>query len=302
MSAETPDNEIPVEPKRTRLGALKTLGAAIVGVAAGTAFTKERTASAATGLDLVLGTANTAEDQTKLTMGGTLPANTSAFVVAAANANAAIEGNSSSIGVLGNATTGVMGVGDIGGVFAGDANAIMLRPQSFAGESIPSSDDHLQGDMLVDVNGVLWLCVAGGTTDNPPGTWIEVSHGGMRLLPSPQRAYDSRVARNGARVNQGQTVTIPIAGVVPGVPLNALGVVVNLTVDKTLGGGFLTAYPAGTAVPATSNVNWNTNGQTIANGATIGLGGGGISLFADASVPAGTPATHVIVDVAGYIR
>jgi hypothetical protein len=297
MSAERPDSEIPVEPKRTRLGALKTLGVAIVGVAAGTAFTKERTASAATGTDLVLGTANTAEDQTKLTMDGTLPANTSAFVVAAANANAAIEGNSSSIGVLGNATTGVMGVGDIGGVFAGDANAIMLRPQSFAGESIPSTDDHLTGDLLVDANGVLWLCVADGT----PGAWIRVSHGGMRLLPSPQRAYDSR-AGNGARVNQGETVTIPIAGVVPGVPLNALGVIANLTVDRTLGGGFLTAYPAGTPVPTTSNVNWNTNDQTIANGATIGLGGGGISLFADASVPAGTPATHVIVDVAGYVR
>jgi hypothetical protein len=297
MSAETPDSEIRVEPKRTRLGALKTLGVAVAGVVAGTAFGKERTASAATGADLVLGTANTAEDQTTLTMDGTLPADTSAFVVAAANANAAIEGNSSSIGVLGNATTGVMGVGDIGGVFSGDSNAINLHPQKFAGESIPSSDDHLQGDMLVDLNGVLWLCVADGT----PGTWIEVSHGGMRLLPGPQRAYDSRVG-NGPRVNQGETVTIPIAGVVPGVPLNALGVIANLTVDRTLGGGFLTAYPAGTPVPGTSNVNWNTNDQTIANGATIGLGGGGISLFADASVPAGTPATHVIVDVAGYIR
>ena len=299
MSAETPDNEIPVEPKRTRLGALKTLGVAVVGIAAGTTFGKERTASAANGDPLAVGMTTTTELQTQLTMDGTLPANTSAFVVAAANANAAVEGNSSSIGVLGNATTGVMGVGDIGGVFSGDSNAINLNPQSFAGESIPSGDDHLKGDLLVDVNGVLWLCVADGT----PGTWIRVSHGGMRLLPSPQRAYDSRgVAGNGARVNQGETVTIQIAGVVPGVPLNALGVIANLTVDRTLGGGFLTAYPAGTAVPATSNVNWNTNGQTIANGATIGLGGGGISLFADASVPAGNPATHVIVDVAGYIR
>jgi len=298
MSAETPDNEIPVEPKRTRLGALKTLGVAVVGIAAGTTFGKERTASAANGDPLAVGMTTTTELQTQLTMDGTLPANTSAFVVAAANANAAVEGNSSSIGVLGNATTGVMGVGDIGGVFSGDSNAINLNPQSFAGESIPSGDDHLKGDLLVDVNGVLWLCVADGT----PGTWIRVSHGGMRLLPSPQRAYDSRVAGNGARVNQGETVTIQIAGVVPGVPLNALGVIANLTVDRTLGGGFLTAYPAGTPVPGTSNVNWNTNAQTIANGATIGLGGGGISLFADASVPAGTPATHVIVDVAGYIR
>jgi hypothetical protein len=195
-------------------------------------------------------------------------------------------------------TTGVMGVGDIGGVFSGDSNAINLNPQKFAGESIPSGDDHLKGDLLVDTNGILWLCVADGT----PGTWIEVSHGGMRLLPSPQRAYDSRVAGNGARVNQGEIVTIQIAGVVPGVPPNALGVIANLIVDRTLGGGFLTAYPAGTPVPATSNVNWNTNDQTIANGATIGLGGGGISLFADASILAGTPATHVIVDVAGYVR
>jgi hypothetical protein len=73
-------------------------------------------------------------------------------------------------------------------------------------------------------------------------------------------------------------------------------------VHSTVGGGFLKAYPGGAAPPATSSINWGASGQSIANGATIGLGStGAIALFADAGVPPGSPATHVIVDVTAYI-
>lgn len=286
MSEDRPDSS-----KRTRLDALKTLGAAAAGAVAGSLIGKE-SASAGNGAALVVGeTTNTAEDQTKLTMDGTL--NTSAFVVAAAKANAAIEGNSSSIGVLGNATTGVMGVGDVGGVFSGDANAVQLNPQRFAGESIPASDTHLKGDMLVDANGVLWLCVADGT----PGTWIRASHGGVRLLSQPQRAYDSR--NTGGTFSNTEVRNIAIAGAISGVPSNALGLVGNVTITETVGGGYLTIWPAGQTQPITSNINWSTDNMTVANSFNIAVGSGG----AISVVTVGTrgQTAQVIVDITGYV-
>jgi hypothetical protein len=286
------DGAGPEGTRRTRLGALKALGAAVVGGAAATTIGKVHAASAGTGAGLVLGSAaNPAEDQTKLTMDGTLPAATGAFVVTAANADRAIEGNSSSIGVLGNATTGVMGVGDIGGVFSGDSAAISLNPQTFAGDAIPSTDDHLKGDLLVDADGVLWLCIADGT----PGTWTAVSGGAIRLLATPQRLYDSRNPGAGGPFAGYSTRTIDVTAAGIGVPANATAIVGNLTVTETDDVGFLTAYPAGQPTPITSNLNWS-GGQTIANSATVKLGDGGrISLYVERS------SAQVIVDVAGYV-
>lgn len=286
------------EHKRTRLGALKALGAAAAGLVGGTLVGKETTsAAAATGGSLTVGsTANAAEDQTKLTVDATLPANTSAFVVEAADANAAIEGNSSSIGVLGNATTGVMGVGNVGGVFSGDANAIQLNPQSASGA--PTAGDHLKGDVLVDNDGVLWLCIADGT----PGTWIKVSHGGIRLLDQPQRIYDSRVPGAGGAIQAGTTRTVPILGAndVNGFPLavppQALGIVCNLTVTETTSFGFLQAWPDGPRPTSGSNVNWVAGGLAAANAATVRLGSdGSIRLYVERSD------AQAIVDVSAYI-
>jgi len=197
--------------------------------------------------------------------------------------------------LTGSGPGGVLGLGTVGGVFSGSVVAINLDPQSSAGAPTGQA---FKGDMAVDSNGILYLCVAAGT----PGTWIKVSHGGTRLLASPQRAYSSTDVGNGAPMNQGETRTVPVAGVVAGVPANALGVVANLTVHHTVSGGFVIAWPAGTSKPATSNINWSATGQTVANGMTIALGNGGsVSLYADAGVTAGTPATHVILDITAYI-
>jgi hypothetical protein len=103
-------------------------------------------------------------------------------------------------------------------------------------------------------------------------------------------------------MNQGETRTVPLAGVVPGVPANAVGVIANLTVHSTVNGGYVTAFPAGASKPATSSINWGLTGTVIANGTTVALGtGGALSLFADASVSPGAPATHLILDNNGYV-
>jgi hypothetical protein len=282
------------EERTTRRDLLLTAGLAAAGATVAGQLVGADSADAADGNALLLGSSNTATNKTSLATSGTIVED-GALSIDAPNADYGVFADASSYGVVGSGPAGMLGLGFVGGVFSGSQVAIHLVPQAQAGA--PTAEA-FKGDMAIDSNGVLWLCVASGT----PGTWIRVSHGGTRLLADPQRAYSSTDVGPGTRMNQGETRSIPIGGVVPGVPGNALGVIVNLTVHMTLGGGFVTAWPAGASRPGTSTVNWNTPGQAVANGATLGLGAGGaISLFADAAVPAGSPATHVIVDVTGYV-
>jgi hypothetical protein len=283
------------EAARTnRRGLVRRAAAAALGLAALRSVTDAEQAQAADGDALLVGRANSAVSKTSLTTSGTI-ANDAAVLITAANADYGLEAQGSAIGLVGSASVGVVGVGSAGGFFSGSDVTISLDPTTTSG---PPTDQTYKGDMVLDADGVLWLCVA----DGAPGTWIRVSHGGTRLLPSPQRAYSSSDVGNGSKMNQGETRTIAIGGAVSGVPAIALGVVVNITVHDTVSGGYATVYPAGASRPATSTINWSTTGQSIANGATIGLGtNGGISIFTDAGVPAGSPATHIIVDVTGYI-
>lgn len=210
--------------------------------------------------------------------------------VAGANAQSGIKGSGRDIGVHGEAPIGVYGEGAVGGVFSGTDAAVSLTPAAAAG---PPSGVAVKGDLMVDSTGVLHLCVADGT----PGTWIAVSHGGVRFLASPQRAFSSV-----EKLTKQETRTIQIIGVVPGVPDNAIGIVGNLTIHQTHGGGYVTAFPAGTDRPLTSSINWGAPGQSIANAVSIRLGPtGAIALFADATVPDGSEATHAIVDITGYV-
>ncbi|MEQ1701095.1 MAG: sortase [Ilumatobacteraceae bacterium] len=60
-----------------------------------------------------------------------------------------------------------------------------------------------------------------------------------------------------------------------GVPADATAAVVNITLIKATGGGYLSAYPSGTAPPTTSNVNSDGAGRTIANLAHVKIGANG---------------------------
>ncbi len=81
-----------------------------------------------------------------------------------------------------------------------------------------------------------------------------------------------------------------------GVPSNATGVIVNVTVAGTTASSYLSVWPAGTARPTSSNLNW-TAGRTIPNLVMTRLGSGGALSIGNASGQA-----HVIVDVMGYVR
>ena len=290
----------------SRRDAVRTVGAAAAGLAVGSALASPGTAEGADGSSLVLGsTANTATSRTALNNSGAISdinQPVGALEIRAANADYGVYATASDFGVGGSAVVGVYGVGSVGALFSGSEAAVNLDPATTSGP--PLGPFNSKGDIVVDADGVLWLCVADAAgTPGSQGTWIRVSHGGTRLFSAPVRAYSSTDDARGA-LKRGETRTIGITSAIAPttLPANALGIVGNLTVHTTQVGGYVTAWPAGTPQPPTSNINWSGSGLAIANSLTVKLGtGGAINLFADALVASGDPATHVIVDVVGYI-
>ncbi|MFZ1489060.1 MAG: hypothetical protein WAS51_03910 [Ilumatobacteraceae bacterium] len=123
------------------------------------------------------------------------------------------------------------------------------------------------------------------------------SDGGQTVAVDPVRIFDTRggVGTAARALGPGETRQVQVAGR-GGVPSNATGVIVNVTVAGTTASSYLSVWPAGTARPTSSNLNW-TAGRTIPNLVMTRLGSGGALSIANASGQA-----HVIVDVMGYVR
>ena len=108
----------------------------------------------------------------------------------------------------------------------------------------------------------------------------------------PTRLMDTRRNLGGAMFGPGETRNLAVAGV-GGIPGGATAVALNVTVTQPSATSFVTVWPAGGAVPGTSNLNMIA-GQTVPNLVVVGLGGGQVSIrnaFGTA---------HVIVDVMGW--
>jgi hypothetical protein len=119
--------------------------------------------------------------------------------------------------------------------------------------------------------------------------------GGFRPV-NPARILDTRNAIGAprAQVPAGGTVTLTVAnhGGIPSV--GAAAAVMNVTVTRGTGSGWLTAYPTGTTRPNASNINF-VSGQTIPNLVTVKLGNGKVSFFNGSAKP-----IDVLADVAGW--
>jgi hypothetical protein len=83
------------------------------------------------------------------------------------------------------------------------------------------------------------------------------------------------------------------------VPAGATGVAANLTATSTTGWGYLTAWPSGAALPATSSLNWSNGGATVANGAIIKLAGNGALDLLSVTPGQALSAAHLL-DIFGY--
>jgi hypothetical protein len=118
---------------------------------------------------------------------------------------------------------------------------------------------------------------------------------------APVRVLDSRPTSQVGPFNTpwgGGTKRDIQIGNAAGVPANAAAVVLNVTVTDTTGNSFLSLWPAGTAQPTVSSLNW-TPGVTIPNAVTVKLGSGFANL-GKVSIYNLTGSVNVIVDVAGY--
>lgn len=153
-------------------------------------------------------------------------------------------------------------------------------------------------DLVVDVEGYVSPAASGGA-----------GAGLYAPLPSPERICDTRAgnpsALSGAAADNctgtddagstlaaGGTKTIDVAEAAFGIPADATAAVFNVTVANPTATGFLTVFPAGSAQPLASNVNYNAR-QVTANRVVVPLAGGQISIFSHAQA-------DVIVDVSGY--
>jgi hypothetical protein len=150
--------------------------------------------------------------------------------------------------------------------------------------------------VLVDVFG--WISTSG---------YNDASDSGSRIIPvAPTRILDTRSAPTpngwpgGQPMGEQQQLKLPVRGAqgVPNDP-NITGVVVNIT-GNNVGGGFtyLSASPNPFSGPEATTSNTNLGGgQTKANTAIVPINADGtISIFNRFS------ATHVIVDVLGYLQ
>ena len=124
------------------------------------------------------------------------------------------------------------------------------------------------------------------------------STAGSYLPLAPARITDTRphsgYPNSGDRLGPGATLNVQVSGA-GGVPTSgAAAVLINLTATNTSSGGYLTAYPQGTATPLASNLNW-TAGETVANRVMVPLGPTGMISVTNASGSA-----DVVIDVNGY--
>jgi hypothetical protein len=112
----------------------------------------------------------------------------------------------------------------------------------------------------------------------------------------PARLLDTRNGTGSVAgpVSSGSTLTLQVTGR-GGVPVSGVGaVVLNVTVTSPTATGHLTVFPAGTALPLASNLNF-VAGETVPNRVTVMLGAGGqVTIFNYGG------SVHIVADVNGW--
>lgn len=129
----------------------------------------------------------------------------------------------------------------------------------------------------------------------PVGAPVRVEWGFMAIdhhASSGRRLLDSRELGFGW-LPLRQSYEVRVAGVY-GIPINTAGAVLNVTVTKPDGVGFLTAWPCGSPKPLTSNLNYRA-GESVPNLIVLRPGVDG-KVCIDTSTPA-----HVVVDLEGWL-
>ena len=111
-------------------------------------------------------------------------------------------------------------------------------------------------------------------------------------LLAPKREVDTRIGLGFGRLAVDQQVTLNPASV----PNSASGIAQNLTIVRTAGRGFVTAYPGGT-LPTVSNINASGPNQVRAALGFTRLSASGSETFFN-----GVSAKDLVVDAFGYFE
>jgi hypothetical protein len=127
--------------------------------------------------------------------------------------------------------------------------------------------------------------------------------GTTQLLNEPLRAYDSRTAPDG-KLTAGSTRVISLATGLDAagnphlaVPPGATGALLRVTITDAEGAGFLKVYSNALATPpATSSVNWYETGAIVGADPTVA-----VDATSKIKITAMINATHVVIDVVGYV-
>ncbi len=126
------------------------------------------------------------------------------------------------------------------------------------------------------------------------------SSSGSALFPqTPQRAVDTRPASgyaySGQELQPGQTLTVQLSGLA-GLPLQGMAAaILNVTVTGGGAPGYLTVWPASSAPPLSSELNWDA-GQTTENLALVAVSSQGtLSFYNGSSAP-----VELVVDADGW--
>jgi hypothetical protein len=312
---EAPPTPLTAATRSRRAVLLGGIGASIAGVGA---LAGAGSSAAATGNMQFGATNNAGPSETVLSGQGAR-----ALTVQTTGANGvAIRGLGNGAGVWGYAAKGfaVRGQTDSGiGVFAESKSNYALMAYSENGAplalasgraGVPTTGTWGRGALLMTTTGELWVCIQGGI----PGTWRMLagpdSAGAYTPIP-PIRAYDSRFPmtpdasgpmasgtsreiniRSSRNAANGTVTTVNV------IPENSSALTINLTVTQTQGAGHLSLAAGGTAnKPSTSAINWQSTGQTIANGLTVPASANGrVKVWCQGGT------TNVFIDITGYFR
>ena len=312
-----------VKKQSDRRGFLR-LGAGAVLGALGWAAVRAVPASAATGGNMVLGNANSADAATTLITTGADPqvlgveaAGTTWVEGTTGTFTAPLQGLGTGQGASttlvdgvdgwagGTKGAGVYGLSDTGYGVIGESNQGIglyartsgrIRQDGLLAAGLPGYTPN-PFEQVRDLNGVLWISDVSGAWRRVNTVRVDAADG-SGVPFAPFRVFDTRLLPGGARKAANSTTIIPIAGqglLASNIPTDAIAVMGNLTATAYTGRGFLALSPAGVTV-ATSSVNFITGQAAIANGFIVGLNGGGVQ------VKVAGHSTHFLIDITAYIQ
>ncbi len=157
----------------------------------------------------------------------------------------------------------------------GPASTNLVVAQVGAGGNVSIYNNLGSTDVIADVAG--WFAPSAGSTYFPI---------------SPTRILDTRAGLG--RLGPNATIDVQVAGA-GGVPTTGVSaVVLNVTAtEPTAPDSYLTLFPAGTARPLASNLNF-VAGETVPNLVVVRVQNGKVSIFNNAG------STHVVADVQGW--